>query len=172
MNGTILNNIENKFEHAAKTLKDEIKFKKSEKRLTNVRFILAIILTNSLVFLLSASTNNQQIKLNNRLLPKKTHENFQLITVPLNVQFEWNQNEAETPITLINEQNETILEKAFLYAEKNTDGKDQKTFMIEIPKNIRTYKAIINVQKLNAIPYFPMPTNLNVTKGSKYEIIF
>lgn len=159
------------------TIYDEIKKNGDSKKKEKLKFIVAIIATNLLVFLSSHSfLKTDTIPKTPPITSKIFHPHFRTIIVPLTLLIELDPKAIETPITLVNKEKKVLFSKAYIHEEIKTTERDQSAparFKIEIPEGEVLKLGADNTEAMIAIPEFNQPRKekkSNTKRESHYEV--
>ena len=123
-------------------LTEQIKKNDLSKKREKLKFIMSLVLSNLLVAALFLSFEKKSLPCNALEIPpsiKQLHPHYKMVVVPLTVLLDFNHNEKETKISLLNKNKKVIVKSAFLHEEVKNTNKENLTatprFKIEIPEN-------------------------------------
>jgi len=143
-----------------------------------IKILLAFLLSNVLVFLITQQLLSSSSTKNNNLLSKFPRKNHILIKLPIKIFVPFITGESVKEVTVINNKNQIIILKGFLHLPTKENisinhVEHTSFYTLEVPKE--DFKKLIKEQhtKLSAYPYASLTKiNNNYKKEIKYEIIF
>lgn len=156
------------------SLLDQINIDKKKRFISNIKVILLILSTNTLVYLCCNNTTSS--KNNIDINPKQVnHSNFTTISIPAISYISENSLDENKLVSIISESNQVIYYDAYFGGETNKDiqiNSDNHFYKIEIPNNDSRKLSLTMNQKLLIVPHIlpPTLTNMKTIKASQYEI--
>ena len=162
-------------------LTEQIKKNDLTKKREKFKLISCLLLSNLFVAALFLIFETKSLPCNAHVITptiNHSHPHYKMVVVPLTLLMDFNPNEQDTRISLLNKNKKVIVKSAFLYEEIKNTNKDNLNpvprFKIEIPENELINISTDENEVMVAIPEIEekKKENINIKKqkASIYEV--